>query len=129
MTGATNRLNGRLRRRRQNLQRPRRRANLAAHQDAPSTLLLAELLLCADPADLEGTAITLDLRRGADGALFHDHVAGVLVGTELDHVLGFAKAQGLPGVRWLTQEFNYAARRLYDTYSSKTDFILYNVAV
>lgn len=47
----------------------------------------------------------------------------------IDHVLKFAKARGLPGVRWLTQEFNYPARRLYDTYGSKTDFILYNVPV
>lgn len=45
----------------------------------------------------------------------------------IDHVLAFAKAKGLPGVRWLTQEFNYPARKLYDTYAPKTDFILYNV--
>lgn len=45
----------------------------------------------------------------------------------IDHVLAFAKEQGLPGVRWLTQEFNYPARKLYDTYGPKTDFILYNV--
>lgn len=47
----------------------------------------------------------------------------------IDHVLAFAKDRGLPGVRWLTQEFNYPARRLYDTYNSKSDFILYNVPV
>lgn len=47
----------------------------------------------------------------------------------IDHVLEFAKSKGLPGVRWLTQEFNYPARRLYDTYQPKTDFILYNVPV
>lgn len=47
----------------------------------------------------------------------------------IDHVLGFAKDKGLPGVRWLTQDFNYPARRLYDTYGPKTDFILYNVPV
>ncbi len=45
----------------------------------------------------------------------------------IDHVLGFASQNGLSGVRWLTQEFNYPARRLYDTYQPKTDFILYNV--
>lgn len=45
----------------------------------------------------------------------------------IDHVRAFAKGRGLPGVRWLTQEFNYPARRLYDTYAPKTDFILYNV--
>ena len=46
----------------------------------------------------------------------------------IDHVREFAKLRGLPGVKWLTQEFNYSARRLYDTYAPKTDFILYNVA-
>ena len=48
--------------------------------------------------------------------------------TLIDHVLDFAKSRGLPGVRWLTQEFNYPARTLYDTYAAKTDFILYNVS-
>ncbi|MEM7169402.1 MAG: GNAT family N-acetyltransferase [Pseudomonadota bacterium] len=47
----------------------------------------------------------------------------------IDHVLNFAKGRGLPGVRWLTQEFNYSARKLYDSYASKTDFILYNIQV
>ena len=47
----------------------------------------------------------------------------------IDHVLAFAKSHGLPGVRWLTQEFNYPARQLYDTYAPRTDFILYNVPV
>ncbi len=47
----------------------------------------------------------------------------------IDNVLKFAKQRGLPGVRWLTQEFNYPARKLYDTYTPKTDFILYNVPV
>ena len=47
----------------------------------------------------------------------------------IDHVLAFARQRGLPGVRWLTQEFNYPARSLYDTYAPKTDFILYNVPV
>lgn len=47
----------------------------------------------------------------------------------IDHVLDFARQRGLPGVRWLTQEFNHPARRLYDTYKPKTDFILYNVPV
>lgn len=47
----------------------------------------------------------------------------------IDNVVQFAKEKNLPGVRWLTQENNYAARRLYDTYVSKSDFLLYNVAV
>ena len=47
----------------------------------------------------------------------------------IDHVIGFAKARGLPNVRWLTQDFNYAGRRLYDSYCPKSDFILYSVPV
>lgn len=47
----------------------------------------------------------------------------------IDHVIGFAKARGLTNVRWLTQEFNYPGRRLYDTYAPKTDFILYSIPV
>jgi GNAT superfamily N-acetyltransferase len=47
----------------------------------------------------------------------------------IDHVIGFAKAQGIANVRWLTQEFNYAGRRLYDSYRPKSDFILYSVPV
>ena len=47
----------------------------------------------------------------------------------IDHVIAFAKARGLSNVRWLTQEFNTAGRRLYDSYRPKTDFILYSVPV
>lgn len=47
----------------------------------------------------------------------------------IDHVLGFARAHQVPSVRWLTQEFNYAGRKLYDSYRPKTDFILYSVPV
>ncbi|MFK8075596.1 MAG: N-acetyltransferase family protein [Granulosicoccus sp.] len=47
----------------------------------------------------------------------------------IDNVVQFAKENNVPGVRWLTQENNYAARRLYDTYVSKSDFLLYNVSV
>ena len=47
----------------------------------------------------------------------------------IDHVIGFAKARGISNVRWLTQEFNYAGRRLYDSYRPKSDFILYSVPV
>lgn len=45
----------------------------------------------------------------------------------IDHVLAFARARSIPNVRWLTQEFNYAGRRLYDTYAPKSDFILYSI--
>ena len=47
----------------------------------------------------------------------------------IDHVIGFARGHGIPNVRWLTQEFNYAGRRLYDTYRPKSDFVLYSVPV
>lgn len=43
------------------------------------------------------------------------------------HVLEVAAKKGYPGVRWLTQDFNYRGRMLYDTFAPKTDFILYNV--
>lgn len=45
----------------------------------------------------------------------------------IDHVIAYAADRDFAGVRWLTQDFNYAARRLYDSYASKTDFILYSV--
>ncbi|MEE9590145.1 MAG: GNAT family N-acetyltransferase [Hyphomicrobiaceae bacterium] len=47
----------------------------------------------------------------------------------IEHVIAFAKAEKLAGVRWLTQEFNYPGRMLYDTFAPRTDFILYNVPV
>ena len=47
----------------------------------------------------------------------------------IDHVIGFARARGIGNVRWLTQEFNYAGRKLYDSYGPKSDFILYSVPV
>ena len=47
----------------------------------------------------------------------------------IDHVIGFAKGRGISNVRWLTQEFNYAGRRLYDSYRPKSDFVLYSVPV
>lgn len=45
----------------------------------------------------------------------------------IDHVLEFARSAEIPNVRWLTQESNYPARSLYDTYTQKSDFILYSV--
>ena len=47
----------------------------------------------------------------------------------IDHVISFARGRGISNVRWLTQEFNYAGRRLYDTYRPKSDFVLYTVPV
>ena len=47
----------------------------------------------------------------------------------IDHVFTFAKPHRISNVRWLTQEFNSDARRLYDTYMQKSDFILYSIPV
>jgi GNAT superfamily N-acetyltransferase len=46
----------------------------------------------------------------------------------IEHVIAVAKAKGAPTVRWLTQEFNYKGRMLYDSFAPKSDFILYQVA-
>ena len=47
----------------------------------------------------------------------------------INHVLAFARTRRIANVRWLTQEFNYAGRRLYDAYTKKSDFILYSLPV
>jgi GNAT superfamily N-acetyltransferase len=41
-------------------------------------------------------------------------------------VYAAADAAGAPSVYWLTQEFNYAGRMLYDQVGTKTPFIRYN---
>ena len=45
----------------------------------------------------------------------------------IDHVLDFARSEGLPSVRWLTAEDNATARALYDSYRPRTPFILYSI--
>ncbi len=55
--------------------------------------------------------------------------AGGVGRTLIDHVFEFARERNIDNVRWLTQDFNYTARRLYDTYQSKSDFVLYSVPV
>jgi ribosomal protein S18 acetylase RimI-like enzyme len=47
----------------------------------------------------------------------------------IDHVIDFAQKRGLSNVRWLTQHYNYAGRRLYDSYVARSDFILYSLPV
>ncbi|MEP0521732.1 MAG: GNAT family N-acetyltransferase [Hyphomicrobiales bacterium] len=47
----------------------------------------------------------------------------------IDHVFAFAKAHKITNVRWLTQDSNAEARRLYDSYMPKSDFILYSIPV
>ncbi len=46
----------------------------------------------------------------------------------IDHVLHFARERGIKSVRWLTQEHNSTARRIYDRYASKTDLVFYSVS-
>lgn len=47
----------------------------------------------------------------------------------IDRVIDFARDRGLASVRWLTAEGNTAARRLYDSYTPASGFILYSVPV
>ena len=47
----------------------------------------------------------------------------------IDHVIAFAQTRDVANVRWLTQELNYTGRQLYDTYTKKSDFILYSLPV
>ena len=57
-------------------------------------------------------------------------IRGSGIGKKLiDHVFTFAKSNSISNVRWLTQDFNYKARSVYDSYGSKSDFILYSFAV
>lgn len=47
----------------------------------------------------------------------------------IDHVFQFARDNDISNVRWLTQDFNTTARKLYDSYGLKSDFILYSFNV
>lgn len=47
----------------------------------------------------------------------------------IDHVIGFARTNRIANLRWLTQEFNYDARRLYHSFAARSDFILYSIPV
>jgi ribosomal protein S18 acetylase RimI-like enzyme len=47
----------------------------------------------------------------------------------IDHVFLVARENQWPNVRWLTQENNERARKLYDHYASRSEFILYSVPV
>jgi GNAT superfamily N-acetyltransferase len=46
----------------------------------------------------------------------------------INAVYAAADAAGTPGVYWLTQEFNYRGRMLYDQVGTKSPFIRYNRA-
>ena len=45
----------------------------------------------------------------------------------LDHVIAVNRARGFTNLRWLTQEGNATARRLYDAYVPRSEFILYSL--
>lgn len=47
----------------------------------------------------------------------------------IDAVLERCRQEGWANLRWLTQDFNYDARKLYDRYARKSDFILYALPV
>ena len=46
-----------------------------------------------------------------------------------NHVFDFARDNSIPNVRWLTQDSNAVARKLYDSYGDKSGFILYSFPV
>ena len=65
-----------------------------------------------------------------DDLFVEPEVRGTGAGRKLiDNVVEAARGMGIANVRWLTQEFNYTARKLYDTYQPKSDFILYSIPV
>lgn len=43
----------------------------------------------------------------------------------IDAVHAAAKANGIPNTYWMTQEFNYKGRMLYDQVANRTPFIMY----
>lgn len=47
----------------------------------------------------------------------------------IDAVIERCRQEGWASLRWLTQEYNYDARKLYDSYGRRSDFILYSVPV
>ncbi|AXC51283.1 GNAT family N-acetyltransferase [Paracoccus suum] len=47
----------------------------------------------------------------------------------IEAVYAAADNAGVPSVYWLTQEFNYAGRMLYDKVATRTPFIRYNRAL
>ena len=45
----------------------------------------------------------------------------------INAVTARAKADGVPSVYWMTQEFNYKGRMLYDQVAERTPFIVYEI--
>ncbi len=105
-----------------------------------------ERLLGDDPHDFHGLVLERDGGLGGlTHYLFHRHCWRIenvvylqdlfvdrdLRGTGggralIEAVYAAADAAGCPSVYWLTQEFNYAGRMLYDRVAKKTPFIRYN---
>jgi GNAT superfamily N-acetyltransferase len=103
-------------------------------------------LLGDDPQDFHGFIAEVDGKpAGLVHYLFHRHmwktdnvcylqdlyadptVRGTGIGRALiEAVYRAADAAGAPSVYWLTQEFNYRGRMLYDRIGVKTPFIRYN---
>jgi GNAT superfamily N-acetyltransferase len=103
-------------------------------------------LLGDDPHDFHGLIAEVDGRPvGLVHYLFHRHmwrvenvcylqdlyadpaIRGLGIGRALiEAVYDAADAAGCPSVYWLTQEFNYRGRMLYDRVGVKTPFIRYN---
>lgn len=68
----------------------------------------------------EGTCYLLDLFTNVQAR-------GQGVGRRLiEAVYDAADTRGVPSVYWMTQEFNYSGRMLYDRVGAKTPFIRYN---
>lgn len=103
-------------------------------------------LLGDDPRDFNGLIATIDGQPiGLAHFLFHRHgwkiedtcylqdlfvdpqARGTGLGRALiEAVYAAADTAGAPSVYWLTQDFNLAARQLYDRVASVTPFIRYN---
>jgi len=47
----------------------------------------------------------------------------------IDHVFTIARDKQWSNVRWLTQESNKRARKLYDHYAPRSEFVLYSIPV
>ena len=104
-----------------------------------------ERLLGDDARDFNGLVAEVDGElRGLTHYLFHRHgwkiadvcylqdlyvdpeLRGTGLGRKLiEAVYAAADAHGAATVYWLTQEFNYAGRRLYDRIAQKTPFVHY----
>jgi len=47
----------------------------------------------------------------------------------IDHVITFAQTNGIENIRWLTQDSNLTAKKLYDTYVAQSEFVMYSMPV